>query len=75
MALTEHEWKCNGDVDSINEETGMNKAHETTFVITSATFGNDPTVPDCATCGQPMKKVYSIGAITYDRDWYLRRNG
>lgn len=72
MALSEHEWKCNGDVDAIRED-GSWDTHPTQSLVTSATFGEDPKVPVCPQCGRDMKKVYSIGAITYDRDWYLRR--
>lgn len=66
MALTEHEWKCNGDVDN-------NNAHETQYLVTSATFGTDPKVPICPECEQPMKKVYSVPYVNYDSSWYLRR--
>lgn len=66
MALSEHEWKCNGDVDA-------GDSHETEFLVTSATFGSDPKVPTCPKCGRDMKKVFSAPYVTYDRDWYLNR--
>lgn len=62
MGMRNHEFRCD-------------KGHEEVVVVLRAPFGEAPEVPRCATCDEPMAKVFGEPLISYATHWhYAQRN-